>query len=912
MAVEPGQEARAEQSNGTTALVAGIGALARATAALASVTDADHALRELVDGLAAAVSADAVVVRVCDGRGAPAAARAVAARSAALAAELEGSRVERGALPDDEADEGGRLPEHLRRAAERARAEAVLALPVSVRGRPVGSLELLRRREAFSPAERALARLGAAHAGFVLGGGYRASGALGTEALRLAGDALAAGSDETRTAEQIARVAAEVTDAEASLVWRLGEDDAPQLIATHGLAEDAEELETAADAAHWALAERDTVSISTVDGGGTLATLHLGEPPLGLVQLLFEAGRDIGEPDLGALSVFATRAAHALRAGERSRLRAAELERTRALLSILGQAIAQLSLAHTLETATEQVALLLGSDRLAVYLLDDERQLSTAAGRGLAGPHVRVAERLLELALGPDRGRPVLSFPDAQRSAALTGVRDALAEAGIEAALAAPLLAHEETIGLLGVYGPRGYEPTEEETALLAALSTQLAVAVQNARLHEETKRLKERAEEEQEKAERERARTDALSQIARSFAESLSLEATLEAVARSAVELLGVDAAVLRMPAERRDLLVPGALHVADERVGEAVRAILARPQELPAAPAFRLGRPLILDAAVARKHGSPHELLTPFLEKGSTAAVLPVATQPEAEALGTLTILSLDPARPITPEMLETALSLAGQAALALDNARLYQQQKHFADTMRRSLLPRARPELDGLELGDKYASPARVDVGGDVYDFAVLGDGRLAVVLGDVTGHGIDAAADMAMAKFVFRSLAREHPEPADFLSAANDVVVEEIGAGKFITMLYLTLDPRGAFACACAGHPPPRVLLPESVVEPVETNGVALGIEPDQTYDEVRGELPAGAAVVLFTDGVVEARRDGELYGEERLDRLLAGSPTLSAQELAEAVLEDCRAFSGGELRDDCAVVVLKRV
>jgi hypothetical protein len=84
--------------------------------------------------------------------------------------------------------------------------------------------------------------------------------------------------------------------------------------------------------------------------------------------------------------------------------------------------------------------------------------------------------------------------------------------------------------------------------------------------------------------------------------------------------------------------------------------------------------------------------------------------------------------------------------------------------------------------------------MDVGGDVYDFLELADGRLAVVLGDVTGHGIDAAADMAMAKFVFRSLAREHSEPSEFLAAANEIVLEEIGDGKFITMLYVTADGR----------------------------------------------------------------------------------------------------------------------
>src|SRR5438270_227468 len=112
---------------------------------------------------------------------------------------------------------------------------------------------------------------------------------------------------------------------------------------------------------------------------------------------------------------------------------------------------------------------------------------------------------------------------------------------------------------------------------------------------------------------------------------------------------------------------------------------------------------------------------------------------------------------------------------------------------------------------------ARPCGCDVGGDIYDFVALDDGRLAVVLGDVTGHGVEATADMAMAKFVFRSLAREHPEPGDFLAAANDVIVDEIATGKFITMAYLAIDgARGEVACASAGHPPPRLLLADGTV------------------------------------------------------------------------------------------------
>jgi sigma-B regulation protein RsbU (phosphoserine phosphatase) len=229
-----------------------------------------------------------------------------------------------------------------------------------------------------------------------------------------------------------------------------------------------------------------------------------------------------------------------------------------------------------------------------------------------------------------------------------------------------------------------------------------------------------------------------------------------------------------------------------------------------------------------------------------------------------------------------------------------------------MQRSLLPLAAPELPGLELGDVYESAARVEVGGDVYDYLTLGDGRLAVVLGDVTGHGVDATADMAMAKYVFRSLAREHVDPGEFLAAANDVVSSEIGPGRFITMVELVIDAaKGEVACASGGHPPPRLVQPDGTVEGILAHGLALGIDAPQTYETVTAGFAPGAIVVAYTDGVVEARRDGEQFGVERLDALLSERRSLPPREIAEAALAACRDWTEGELTDDFAVVVIKR-
>ena len=516
-------------------------------------------------------------------------------------------------------------------------------------------------------------------------------------------------------------------------------------------------------------------------------TLTLGQPAFAALQLFYAEDVEPPEADLPALAAFAARAAHALRSAERVHDLELELERTRSLLDVAAEAISRLSLAHTLETAVERIAELLQVEHVGVFLREDGR-LRAAAGRGHAAANDDVAARLVEALRGPLRARGTLHANVDGREPALAAVRAALVSAGQQAVIAVPLTAQEESIGLIVAY-PGARRLGESETSLIAALAAPLAVAVQNARLHEQA-----RAQEDELTAvlESERLvsrRVNALYEISRSFAQTLSLDRTLAAVTQTLVEELNVDAAVIRVPDERGDQFVPRAVHVADSRLADALRAILEHPQPRPA----RTREPALLDAEMSRRLGGAHALLLPFLAAGATAALLPIATA--SELLAQLTILSLDPEAPISLETLATARTIAQQAALAIDNARLYQQQKQFAETMQQSLLPRERPSIAGLEVGAVYESAAQVDVGGDVFDFLELRDGRLAVVLGDVTGHGIDATADMAMAKFVFRSLAREHSEPSAFLAAANEVVVGEIAVGKFITMAFVTIDPGG---------------------------------------------------------------------------------------------------------------------
>ena len=877
----------------------------------------ESGLREALDGLGRALAevlgADAIAIRVAD-EDRMLGVRAVFSRSEALAAELAGSRFSLAELAEDGAPTEP-LPEAVRRAGRLIRASGVLVVPAGAGNRPLGSLEAYRGTRRFEPSEIAAARLAAAHLGLVLrafgaGNGHGTGTIAAGDSLALAGDALAAGLDQARGTEEVVRVAALAAGAEAALLWEIGDDGMLELVATAG---PPESLAVAPSQAGVEPHDREPVRVEALTDGSrrTIATLGLGHPLLGVLQLVFAAGVSPSQGALEKLAAFSVRAAQALRAGERARRTSVELEQAQALLEVVGQAIAELSLEHTLKTAITRVSELLGANRVAVYVREGFR-LRAATGRQLSDAELMVAERLLELAFGPGRVHGMVHVEDARSDPRLAAVREGVSGASIESALAVPLVAREELVGLLAAYLPRGRELTANESSLLTALSNQLAVAAQNAQLHERTERL---ASEREEALAREREaakRLRALYEISRSFAQSLSLDATLDAVTRAAVELLEADAAVIRMQDGRGDQLVPRSTHVADPRLEGPLRPLLTQDQaveKLPGRRLFRMGRPLVLDSRSAKSLGSSYELLVPFLEHGSTAVVVPIATP--AELLATLTVVSLDSAHRIGEEEVETALFVADQAALAIDNARLYQQQKDFADTMQRSLLPRGLPEVEGLEVGAVYESSAQVDVGGDVYDFLTLPDGKLAVVLGDASGHGVAASADMALAKFVFRSLVRLYPGPGDLLTQANEVALGELAGGAFVTMVCLTADPStGDVSAASAGHPPIRVLSPEGTIGALAPGGLALGIEADQEYEQEDTTLARGAAIACtrtgWSRGGVTASRGGR-----RLDAALAGgSKSRLREELAEHIVAAERAVRG-EPGDDYAVVVIRR-
>ncbi len=285
-------------------------------------------------------------------------------------------------LPDLRVDLLAEAGPSVRRVAARSGAGSILVLPVRVDG-TAAVLELYRAGP-FSPSEQLAAALAAGQTALVLRAfapGPSTDAGIARHALDLAGDALAAALHETAPAGEVVRLAAGVVGAPVALLWQRAEGDALELVGSHGLGA-AVDLGDAAEAAGAALENGGAVRALTSDrlpgGCGVSTTLALGEPPVGFLQLLFAPGAEPSADQLGRLTTFGVRAAHVLRSGARIR----ELEQSsssRALLEVVGQATAELSLTHTLETAVARIAELLDVERVAVYLRVAEDRLVAAA-----------------------------------------------------------------------------------------------------------------------------------------------------------------------------------------------------------------------------------------------------------------------------------------------------------------------------------------------------------------------------------------------------------------------------------------------------------------------------------------------------------------------------------------------------
>jgi sigma-B regulation protein RsbU (phosphoserine phosphatase) len=479
----------------------------------------------------------------------------------------------------------------------------------------------------------------------------------------------------------------------------------------------------------------------------------------------------------------------------------------------------------------------------------------------------------------------------------------------VRSELAVPLVAKNRLIGVMDLESeqPDFFRP--EHLHVLTLTASRIAQAIENARLYARVSRQAQTLE--------------VLNEIAIELASILELNPLLERVGQLLRRLIDYQMFTIMLLDEKGDSLVTryawrfGFVHAPIRRVpissglvGAAVREwrpinvpdVNVDPRYLPMNPETR------------------SELIVPLFYKGRVIGVL-----------------DLEHTRPnfFNEEHERMLTTLASQIAIAIENARLYQavhrQERQLekdiamAREVQLRLLPTEAPSHPHADMAVRFL-PART-IGGDLYDFLDYGPNRTAIVLGDVSGKSAPAALFAALVSGIMHAAAgqtglpagrselerRAQPEPAVMLALLNDALQERKLDSQYVTMLFcLWNDENQTLQVANSGAVQP-VFCRAGQPIPVRAEGFPLGMFPDVTYEELSVAAQPGDAIVFVSDGILDAENEKEeMYGEDRLAGLLCASRDLTAQEIADAILDDVSRFQGSKDRFDDETIIVLRV
>ena len=265
--------------------------------------------------------------------------------------------------------------------------------------------------------------------------------------------------------------------------------------------------------------------------------------------------------------------------------------------------------------------------------------------------------------------------------------------------------------------------------------------------------------------------------------------------------------------------------------------------------------------------------------------------------------------------PEAIETAQILADLAAIAIENAQVFERERNIAQALQKSLLPEVCDRFGKFRFACEYhAALHEAELGGDFYDIAPLPDGRLGIIVADVSGKGLEAAMSTAMGKYTVRAIISETPDPGKGLTRVNTSLTRMGSEWGFITMFYGLLDPEtGGFSFSNAGHPPPVMVRQsgEVIVLPRLDCQPPLGAFAGVEYAQMESRLEVGDVLVCYTDGVLEAGRDYEPFEVDRLISVIAEFRDRSPAEISSEIYRAVASHARDVFRDDIALMVIKR-
>ena len=390
---------------------------------------------------------------------------------------------------------------------------------------------------------------------------------------------------------------------------------------------------------------------------------------------------------------------------------------------------------------------------------------------------------------------------------------------------------------------------------------------------------------------------------IGSALASSLELDETLELIAQLASDMLGSKYAAVM-------LFRDGELHI------QAGRGITMRQPGIPtentsAGMAVTTRKPVVI-ADVAHLEGHSPDCHCQLLDGPSARSVVSAPILAGDAILGVVEVYS-----PETdffgPKEAGLLSSFARQAAVAIRNSISYGQERKVAEALQRSLLPEA-PAIPGLDIAVRYVPAEDVaKVGGDLYGVFSLDDHRLAIMVGDVCGHGLEAASLTAMTLYTIKGFLIHGMSPAEALENANPTILRSVGKDRetgFVTMFVSILDLKTRrLEYANAGHHMP-VALRSAECELLERqSNLPLLIDERTKYKTGIADLQDARGLLLYTDGVIEARRHGELFGDDNLCRLCTQCIEKSADETLDIIIEETQHWAG-LIQDDIALLAVK--
>jgi PAS domain S-box-containing protein len=407
------------------------------------------------------------------------------------------------------------------------------------------------------------------------------------------------------------------------------------------------------------------------------------------------------------------------------------------------------------------------------------------------------------------------------------------------------------------------------------------------------------------------------LAEAGRVLAGSLDYEETLQRVASLAVPGLADWCMVdLRDDGSLRRVAV-GHADPADAELAAAMIGIVIDPHgTVGSAAVVRTGRPAVherVDEAFFEQAGLAGRHDATSRRAGVTSAIA-VPMTVRGERLGAISFATAGSGRRLGHEDVAVAEELARRAAVAVDSARVHRQRSAIARTLQNSLLPPVLPEIPGVETGALYrAAGGGTEVGGDFYDVFSVGEHDWYAVIGDVCGKGAEAAAVTALARYTIRATAVRRRSPATILRWLNDAMRRQDVAGRYCTIACVHLDlsrPTMRVTAACGGHPPPLLRRADGEVCELGVAGTLLGLFDDPQVEDRHRDLRPSDVLVLYTDGVTEARAPKRILTQDDLVTALRSGPRAPAQRMVEHIAARAVGKDGVPPRDDIAILALR--